>query len=200
MGPNIDVDKLVSAPPPAEESEPITPAIPVPDEKLQQLFNKQRDQGGIIDLSDNCTRLLVISSPTVPALPIQRITMTPEQRSYNVVHYGPSSVHSKPGRLGGGYNGYGRGHGHGNSQRHYGHARTFHTAAEEGHGPPRTSPHVGSSGGLHKESRGTGKPHSAQQHVNIHVASLGRPLDGPVVGEPYGKGNHHPHHPRRRQK
>ncbi len=71
LDPSIDIEKLLQAPPASEDLE-VEIVIPVSgssvyDQKLQDLYNKQRDQGGIIDLSDTSKRLLVISSPVAPA-------------------------------------------------------------------------------------------------------------------------------------
>lgn len=66
---DIDIQKLLGSPPPFEESLEIADGEAIlkewhgQQEKLKMLFDKQKSQGGIIDLSESDKRRLVISSP-----------------------------------------------------------------------------------------------------------------------------------------
>lgn len=66
---DINVKKLLESPPPFEESLEISDGDAIlkewhlQQEKLKKLFEKQKSQGGIIDLSEIDKRRLVISSP-----------------------------------------------------------------------------------------------------------------------------------------
>lgn len=66
----IDVQKLLSSPPPFEESLEVADGEAILKEwhsqqvKLRTLFEKQKSQGGIIDLSEMDKKRLVISTPS----------------------------------------------------------------------------------------------------------------------------------------
>lgn len=66
---DIDVKKLLESPPPVEESLEVVDGDAILKEwhhqqqELQRLFEKQKSQGGIIDLTEIDKKMLVISSP-----------------------------------------------------------------------------------------------------------------------------------------